>query len=67
VRRSVLGSDREEEDCQPCAAAPLLRDEAARRSWVESELAACCVVSAGRGNAFMLYARAKISPGSKLI
>lgn len=33
-----------EEECQPCAAAPLLRDEAARRTWVDAELAACCTV-----------------------
>lgn len=32
-------------ECQPNAAAPLLRDERARREWVEHELDMCCQVS----------------------
>ncbi len=32
-------------ECQPNAAAPLLRDEKARREWVEHELDMCCQVS----------------------
>jgi len=33
------------EECQPNQGAPLLRDEGARRAWVEQEIAACCTVS----------------------
>ena len=32
-------------ECQPSASAPLLRDEKARRDWVERELEFCCQVS----------------------
>ena len=35
-------------ECQPNAAAPLLRDEKARREWVEHELDMCCQVSTHR-------------------
>ena len=31
-------------ECQPNADAPLLRDECARRKWVEEELFRCCEV-----------------------
>ena len=31
-------------ECQPNIAAPLLRDEKARREWVERELDICCQV-----------------------
>ena len=31
-------------ECQPSASAPLLRDEKARRDWVERELEFCCQV-----------------------
>ncbi len=33
-------------ECQPNADAPLLRDEGARRKWVEEELFRCCEVGA---------------------
>ena len=32
-------------ECQPNADAPLLRDEGARRKWVDEELFRCCEVS----------------------
>lgn len=35
-------------ECQPNIAAPLLRDEKARRDWVERELDICCQVCAAR-------------------
>jgi len=31
-------------ECQPNAAAPLLRDEKSRRDWIEHELDMCCQV-----------------------
>ena len=44
VRPAPPPLEHDPEECQPNAGAPLLRDEAARRSWVEQELAACCTV-----------------------
>lgn len=42
-------------ECQPNTAAPLLRDEKARRDWVERELDICCQVCVPQssGTAFL--------------
>ena len=37
-------------ECQPNTTAPLLRDEKARRDWVERELDICCQVRADSVN-----------------
>lgn len=42
VSKSVGGVE-----CQPNAAAPLLRDEKSRREWIEHELDMCCQVTTG--------------------
>ena len=44
-RAAVAASKPAGVECQPNAAAPLLRDEKARREWVEHELDMCCQVS----------------------
>lgn len=44
-RSAVAASRPAGVECQPNAAAPLLRDEKARREWVEHELDMCCQVS----------------------
>lgn len=38
-------------ECQPNTGAPLLRDEKARRDWVERELDICCQVSVPQSSA----------------
>ena len=44
-RAAVVASKPAGVECQPNAAAPLLRDEKARRDWLEHELDMCCQVS----------------------
>jgi len=44
-RAAVVASKPAGVECQPNAAAPLLRDEKARREWLEHELDMCCQVS----------------------
>ena len=44
-------------ECQPNAEAPLLRDEGARRKWVEEELFRCCEVRRPAATACLRPAR----------
>ncbi len=46
-----------EVECQPNTSAPLLRDDKARKAWVERELDACCAVwcVGGGEGVFVLY------------
>ena len=61
-------------ECQPNTGAPLLRDEKARRDWVERELDICCQVRKEKTTpsgvnlmrSQVLYQAAQVLPGHTL-